>query len=252
MATVDLEFYAEAGSRDGSEYNPPPNQNPAMRKYNLADRDRTKIGGAIDYMATEKLFLSARADYNQDDYTDTRIGLTEATQPVVTVDFSYQPRINITTYGYYTYESIQSSQNGEDVGLSPTTGWQADFDDVFDTVGLGAKWTDLGKWDVGADLVYSQSTGEIDMKDLANPGTESQYPDNQTELTSLKLWTDFHYSKKLVYKLGYWYEKYSEDNWAVDGFVPYDPSAVANTLLFGNRTLDYDVHVITASASYRY
>jgi len=256
--TVDLEFYAEAGSRDGSEYITPPNQNPAMRKYNLADRDRTKVGAAIDYMATEKLFLSARADYNRDDYTNTTIGLTEATQPVVTLDFSYQPRNNITTYGYYTYESIQSSQNGQvavAAGGPPvvtTTGWQADFDDVFDTVGLGAKWTDLGKWDLGADIVYNQSKGQIDMKDLVNPGTENQYPDNRTELTTIKLWTDFNYSKKLVYKLGYWYEKYSEDNWAIDGFTAYDQTAVANTLLLGNKTLDYDVHVVTVSASYRY
>ena len=264
-ATVDIELYGEASSRDGSEYKTPLNQNPLMRKYNMANRDRTKVGGAIDYMATEKLFLSLRADYNKDDYTDTLVGLTEATQPVVTVDFSYQPRTNITTYGYYTYESIQSSQNGQSVttiggpggpGAPPapsgTGDWQADFDDVFDTVGLGAKWTDLGKWDVGADIIYSQSTGNIDMKNLANPGTENQYPDNRTELTSIKLWTDYHYSKKLVYKLGYWYEKYSEDNWAIDGFSAYDPTAVEGALLFGNTTLDYDVHVIAASASYRY
>jgi MtrB/PioB family decaheme-associated outer membrane protein len=263
--TVDIELYGEASSRDGSEYKTPPGVNPLLRKYNMADRDRTKVGGAIDYMATEKLFLSLRADYNQDDYTDTLVGLTEATQPVVTVDFSYQPRSNITTYGYYTYESIQSSQNGQSTTTiggpggpgapaapAGTGDWQADFDDVFDTIGLGAKWTDLGKWDVGADIVYSQSTGNIDMKNLANPGTENQYPDNRTELTSIKLWTDYHYSKKLVYKLGYWYEKYSADNWAIDGFSAYDPTAVENALLFGNTTLDYDVHVITASASYRY
>ncbi|NNJ96260.1 MAG: MtrB/PioB family decaheme-associated outer membrane protein [Gammaproteobacteria bacterium] len=266
VSVVDLALYAEAGSRDGSDFVIPPGTNPALRKYNLADRDRTKVGAMINYMATEKLFLSARADYNKDDYTNTIIGLTEATQPVVTLDFSYQPRNNITTYGYYTYESIESSQNGEAVGLPTTPGpgtppaattptganWQADFEDKFDTIGVGAKWTDLGKWDVGADLVYSKSNGNIDMKNLVSPGTESQYPDNSTKLTSLKLWTDYHYSKKLVYKLSYWYEKYDEDNWAIDGWAPYDQSAVQNTLLFGNQTLDYDVHVISASASYRY
>jgi MtrB/PioB family decaheme-associated outer membrane protein len=273
-STVDFELYGEAGSRDGSDYVTPPGVNPALRKYNLADRDRTMVGAAIDYMATEKLYLHARADYNKDDYTNTAIGLTEATQPVVTLDFDYQVRDNISTYGYYTYESIQSSQNGQTATVpttpaptppgpggpvtppapaAPTGGnWQADFQDDFDTVGVGAKWTDLGKWDIGADLVYSKSNGNIEMKDLASPGTESQYPDNRTKLTSLKLWTDYHQSRQLVYKLSYWYEKYSEDNWAIDGWAPYDPAAVQNTLLLGNQTLDYDVHVITASASYRY
>ncbi len=272
VSQVDVELYGEAGSRDGSDFVIPPGTNPALRKYNLADRDRTMVGAAVDYMATEKLYLHARADYNKDDYTNTVIGLTEATRPVVTLDFNYQVRDNISTYGYYTYETIESSQNGASVivaappgpgtpggpGAPPTattpTGvnWQADFEDVFDTIGVGAEWSNLGRWDIGADIVYSQSTGKINMKDLVNPGTESQYPDNKTELTSIKLWTDYNRSKQMVYRLSYWYEKYNEDNWAIDGWLPYDPAAVQNTLLFGNQTLDYDVHVVTVSASYRY
>ncbi len=250
-STVDVALYGEASSKDGSEYNPPVNQNPAMRKYNLADRDRTKLGASVDYMATEKLLLSARADYNQDDYKNSAIGLTEATQPVYTLDFSYQPRGNITTYGYYSYENIYSSQNGLDISPSPTAGWVADFDDTFNTLGVGAKISAIGRWDVGADIIYSKSSGSIVMKDLVLPGTEDQYPDTKTDLTSIKLWTDYNYSKQLVYKLGYWFEDYSADNWAV-GYAPYDPSVVANTLLLGSTTLDYSVHVVTVSASYRY
>ena len=251
-STVDLALYGEAGTRDGSDYNTLPNENLAMRKYNFADRDRTKVGATIDYMATEKLFLSARADYNQDDYTNSAIGLTEAIQPVYTIDFSYQPRNNITTYGYYTYENIESSQAGSDVAQSSSTiGWEADFDDTFDTAGVGVKWTDLGKWDIGADIVYSKSSGEIEMKDLVNPGTESQYPDTETTLTSVKLWTSYNHSKQLSYKLGYWFEDYSAVNWN-DGLQPYDPTTAANILLLGNETLDYNVYVITASASYKF
>jgi MtrB/PioB family decaheme-associated outer membrane protein len=252
-STVDLALYGEASSRDGSEYNTPLNENLAMRKYNLADRDRSKVGATIDYMATEKLFLSARADYNQDDYTNSAIGLTEAIQPVYTVDFSYQPRNNITTYGYYTYENIYSSQNGAtaETNTSSAAGWQADFDDTFDTVGIGAKWTDLGKWDIGADIVYSKSNGASEMKDLVNPGTEDQYPDTKTELTSVKLWTSYNHSKQLSYKLGYWFEEYSAVNWN-DGLQPYDPTVTGKILLLGNEALDYNVHVITASASYKF
>ena len=75
---------------------------------------------------------------------------------------------------------------------------------------------------------------------------------SKTALTSVKLWTSYDYSKQLSYKLGVWFEDYSEDNWAVDGIPSYDPATVANTLLLGNETLDYSVYVITVSASYRY
>ncbi len=261
-ATVDLELSGEASSRDGSAFEQPGYQDPLMRKYNLADRDRTMLGAQIGYMATEKLYLGARANYSKDDYTETQIGLTEADQTTATVDFSYAPVSNLTTYGYYTWDNIQSSQNGEDVtgagggaggGAVPTTGpWQANFDDTFNTVGIGASWTDLGKWGLGADLIYSKAVNQIDMEHENPSITEDQFPNNLTEMYSIKLWTDYNYSKKLVYKFGYWYEEYIVDNWAYDGLEPYDPTVVANTLLLGNTTMDYEVRVFTVSASYKF
>jgi len=249
-STIDLELYGEASSRDGSDFifGPDNYQNTLMRKYNLADRDRNKLVALINYMATEKLYLGARADYSEDDYTDTELGLTEASQPAVTVDFSYTPVNNLTTYGYYTRENIQSSQNGYDA--SSSSDWQADFDDTFDTAGIGAKWTDLGKWGLGADFVYSKAVGNINLTDVSNPGSEDQFPDTLSEMYSIKLWTDYNYSKQLVYKLGYWYEEYLADNWAVDDLPAYTPNS--GILLLGNTTMDYEVRVITVSASYKF
>ena len=81
---------------------------------------------------------------------------------------------------------------------------------------------------------------------------ENQFPDNLSEMASIKLYTDYHYSKQLVYKFGYWYEEYVADNWAIDGLEPYDPTVVARTLLLGEQTMDYEVRVFTVSASYRF
>ena len=261
-ATVDLELSGEVSSRDGSAFEQPGYQNPLMRKYNLADRDRTMVGALIGYMATEKLYLGVRANYSEDDYTETQIGLTEGNQSTATADFSYTPVNNVTTYGYYTWDNIQSSQNGEDVTQAgggpggtavPTTGpWQADFDDTFNTVGVGAKWTNLGKWGLGADLIYSKAVNQIDMEHQDPSITEDQFPNNLTEMYSIKLWTDYNYSKRLVCKFGYWYEDYIVDNWAYDNLEPYDPAVVANTLLLGNTTMNYDVSVFTVSAVYKF
>ena len=79
--------------------------------------------------------------------------------------------------------------------------------------------------------------------------TEDQYPDLLSEMISIKLYTDYHYSKRLSYKLGYWYEEYVADNWAVDGF---EPDTVDKTLLLGGQTMDYEVRVVTVSATYRF
>ncbi len=259
-AIVDFELYGEASKRDGGKFDSSTYQNPAMRKYNLADRDRTKVGGLVNVMATDKLYLGAHADYSKDDYTDTEIGLTEATQPTVTVDFSYTPVSNLTTYGYYTWENIESSQRGIDISSGtgpgsalPTPGpWQADYDDTFDTVGFGGKWTGLGKFDLGADLAYSKAVSNIKMNHDDPAIIEDQFPDKLSEMVSIKLYTDYHYSKRLSYKLGYWYEEYVADDWSVDALDPYDPTVVARTLLLGEKTMDYEVRVFTVSATYRF
>ncbi|MGB5718456.1 MAG: MtrB/PioB family decaheme-associated outer membrane protein, partial [Gammaproteobacteria bacterium] len=154
-ARVALAVYAERGNRDGSNDLTPEDESPVLRAYYLADRERTMLGGTVDYMATDRLSVTATADYTRDDYPDTEIGLTESKEPRYTLDLSYQPRSNMTTYAYYTYEDIKTSQAGSETG-APSPDWEADFDDTVNTLGAGVTVTGIRKkWDVGADLVYT-------------------------------------------------------------------------------------------------
>ena len=244
---VGLSLHAEAGTRDGSNYQPPVGENPALRKYHLADRDRTSVGASINYMPTERLDITASADYIRDDYDNSVIGLTESTQPTWTVDVAWQPRSDITTTAWYTREDIESSQAGSEAGLA-VPDWTADFEDTVDSAGIGARITGIrNKWDVGTDLTYTRSSGEVALVNLA--GGVTPYPELKTALTSVKLWTEYRYRKDLSWKLGYRYERYTADNWALDNL---QANSVANALLLDEDTPDYDVHVITASAILRF
>jgi len=250
-SNLDFSLLGETSSRDGSDYITPTGENPAMRKYHLADRSKDKVAATVDIMATDKLFMSAKAEYNQVEYDDSTIGLIDSSQPVYTVDFTYQPTNNISTYGYFTNETLESNQVGKDVSPSATVLWEADFKDTFNTIGFGATLNNLGKWSTGANITYSDSTGEIDMTDIVVPGSEIQFPDTKTKLSSIQLWGLYQYSKQLSYKLGYIYEKYSADNWAVDNLQAYDP-AYESLLLLDNETLDYNVYTVTLSAVYTF
>ncbi|MFC1589145.1 MtrB/PioB family decaheme-associated outer membrane protein [Pseudomonadota bacterium] len=252
LSTVKLALYVEASNRNGDAYNSLAHKNPGLRKFHLADRERLKTGAKIDYVATGRLFLGLRADINRDEYNDTDIGLIEAIQPVYSFNFSYQPGLNISTYGFYTYQRNESSLAGYDITPALTSDWAADFDDIFKTVGIGAKINELGKWDLGLDVTYNHSRGKIELTDYVLPGTETPFPDNQTELTSTRLWADYNYDKHWTYKFGLSYEEYMADNWAVDGLLPYEPTVVANSLLPGNETLDYSTYVITLSANFKF
>jgi hypothetical protein len=178
------------------------------------------------------------------------VGLTEATQPTYTLDVSYQPARDVTTHAYYTREDIESTQYGWEADPALVRDWKAEFKDTVDTFGIGAKLTEIrGKWDVGADLTYSRATGESDLTSLSAPGTEDQFPDLETELTSLKLWALYRYRHNLAFKLSYWYEDYSADNWAYDGLKE---NSVSNIVLLGEETQDYDTSVIAASLIYHF
>jgi len=250
-STTDFSLLGETSSRDGSDYITPTGENPAMRKYHLADRTKDKVAATVDVMATDKLFMSAKAEYNQVEYDNSTIGLIDSSQPVYTVDFTYQPTHNISTYGYFTNETLESNQISKDVSPSATVLWEADFKDTFNTIGFGATLKNLGKWSVGANLTYSEATGIIDMIDIVVPGSETQFPDTKTELSSIQLWSSYQYNKQLTYKLGYIYEKYSADNWAVDNLQAYDP-AYESLLLLDDDTQDYNVYVVTLSAIYTF
>lgn len=253
---VDFAIYGEAGKRNGSNYTAMPTENPALRKFYLADRQRDMLGGQVNLMPSNRLSLGLKVEYMDDDYQNSEIGLTAATQGNATLDLSYLVAENFTTYAYYTYEDISSDQAGQGTltgqGQNNSTAslWQADIDDRINTVGLGAKITKLNnKWDIGADLTYNNSTGTIALQS-DDPGyVISQYPDLQTSLSVVQLWTTYRYNKQLTYRFSYWFQDYSADNWAVDGL---EPDSISNLLLMGEETLDYHVHVFGASAIYNF
>jgi len=254
---LDTEVYAEHSRRDVSDYTNTPGisqdvENPALRYYYLADRDRDQIGMQLSYMPYEKITLGFNVDYSRDKYDDSDIGLTESKTTSYTWDLSYVPRSNITTRAYYTFEKIKSDQAGSESGLL-TPDWFAQLDDRFITLGVGGEIRDIrGKVDLGMDYVFSKSTGESELNTsdtVSSAASLGQYPDLETILNSLKIHARYNYSETLALKLSYWYQHYDADNWALDGI---GPGSVPDVLLLGENVQDYSVNVVTASVAYRF
>jgi MtrB/PioB family decaheme-associated outer membrane protein len=254
---LDAEVYAEHSRRDVSDYSNTPGvipdfENPELRYYYIADRNRDRLGLRLSYMPYEKVTLGFNIDYNRDDYEDSDIGLTESKTTAYTWDIAYLPRANITTRAYYTVEKIKSDQAGSESGL-PAPDWFADLEDRFITLGLGGEIRDIrGRVDLGMDYVFSKSTGEIDLSaedSVSSAASLGQYPDLETILNSLKIYARYKHSETLTLKLSYWYQNYDADSWALDDV---GPTSAPDTLLLGEGVQDYTVHLVAASAAYRF
>lgn len=237
----DLQVSIKGGlaSRDGSDYQTIPGENPLLRKYNIADRDRVSYGIDVSYQPTERLSLTAGFNAADDDYDDTRVGLTDAKQKTLTLDASYLVSEELSTYAYLGRDVYKSRQAGSQVPNTPD--WFIQNDDIVDSLGAGLRWQKDRRLEVGVDYTLSSSTGETRMQsDNAQPPL-SQFPDIKSNLHSLRLYADYRLKKNTTLKLTYQYEKLDADEWAIDGV---NVDTIPEVLLLGEENPSYEQHVV--------
>jgi MtrB/PioB family decaheme-associated outer membrane protein len=242
--SVDASVKYTYADRNNSNYDSVaqiiPPQNQLMRLYNLADRTRNKVSGALSITPTSALTLGLSADYYNDDYDNTTLGLTKAKGSSYTADLSYFINENLTTTAYYTREVLKSDQAGSQGFGNPD--WFMDDENASNTTGVGINWTAIpDKLDIGADLVYSDYTGKIDYDNTVD------YPDLESTLISVRLHGTYRMKNNISVKLAYRFEDYSEDDWAKDGI---GVATLPTVLGLGADTQDNDVHVIAVSIRY--
>jgi len=246
---IQASLNIERSKRDGSDYETLPGENPLLRKYNMADRDRDMGGIRVTYLPRDDLSISASANRTKDDYDETEIGLTGAKRTDFTIDSSLQISRDMNVFAYYSWESIKADQAGSESGGAAD--WTLDFDDRIQSVGLGLKKENLvPNLDLTLDYVYSDAKGERDLNAPPAPLAPSEpYPDLSTKVHTFKLTADYQFKKSTTFRVRYWYEKYSSDDWAVDGVLP---DSLRNVLTIGAEAPNYSEHVVSASVVYRF
>ena len=250
-------------TRDGSGYHFPEIdkqgqyvENPLLRKYNLADLERDEVRFQFNYTPVERLSFAANMAYSEDQYDESLIGLTSASNRSATIEGSYIPTDKVTTYAYYTRDLIDSEQSGREA-IAGSSGslderyrpdWFAQTHDSMDSLGLGLQWRGfLPKLSLGADYVYSKGDGETDLQLAA----ASPFPDIQTRLHSLSFYTLYQRSRNLSFKLHYRHEQYESQDWALDGLTPL-PGDSPTSLYMAEGSPHYDVDLVGLSMRYTF
>ena len=261
--TLDGWFKLGHTSRDGSGYHPPASdsegfyiENPLLRKYNLADLERDQARLYLAFAPLDNLSFAANAAYALDNYDESIIGLTEAKNSSATIEATFLPVDNVTSYIYYTRDLISSQQAGRQAEATQTGSlterygpdWFAHSDDTMDNVGLGIQWQDiLPKIDIGADYIYSKGKGETELQVTG----ATPFPDIKTQLNSLKLYAQYNHTRNMAFRLRYWHEKYDSEDWSLDG-VDTTSLDYPNSLFMAEGSPRYNVDVIGLSMLYSF
>ncbi len=234
---------------------------PRLRKYNIADRDRDEVRGVLNYMPGPRYSVTLDGSFRLDDYSETQIGLTEQRMASATIDFAVNPRNDITTNVYFTYENLRSEQNGCDWGggagdtcvTSPATtvqSWTADIEDRIFTLGVGAEWQINSRLGIGTNISFSRALTEVDVSNSPSAAVPAEpFPDIVSHWYSLGAFLNYKLKKNVEARFTYAYERLETDDWNFDG-VTVDN--VDDVVTLGEASPNYNGHIIGLALSYKF
>jgi MtrB/PioB family decaheme-associated outer membrane protein len=220
-------------------------ENPLLRKYNLARRERDTAGARADYTVNDKISVGLSVDYANDAYDESIVGLRGARSVNAGLDLSAALGEQTQLTVYAQSERIRSDQGGSASG--PVADWSALNKDRFDMLGLGIKHTLLaGKLEVGANVSASRSRSDVSV-DTGRP--EPLFPSAETSLDSVRVHASYKLQDNLWLSGSLWHERYTSQDWRLDGVLP---ATVLNLLSLGAQSPQYDVNVLQLALRYRF
>lgn len=221
----------------------PGDQNPRMTWFNVADRSRTALDVGVQVSPSERTSVGVSSRLVDDDFDDTVIGRTELMRLGFSVDASARPRENASLYAYVSHDRYRTDQRNSSAFGVPD--WRGATEDAYVTAGLGGEMLEIrDKFDLGVDIMYMDSTGEVDVD---TGSIRSGFPDLRTERFQVRLRGDYRLRKNLRLGMNLGYERYRSDAWMLDGV---DPDTVARLLALGEDSPSYGVVTGVVSIEY--
>jgi MtrB/PioB family decaheme-associated outer membrane protein len=199
-------------------------EQPALRHYDVADRDRHRVTGLVQITPLKALAVSGSLALGHDDYANSGFGLrdNENRAYTITVDVAPVQRIGATVmYSKERYRALQQSRNASP-GIQvtdPTRDWSLDSSDKYDTIDAGLDLLKvLPRTDLHLTYDYSRSTtayvyGVPAGSTLVAP---VQLPSVRNALRSATGELRFFLTRQVALGAIYWYDDYQVDDFARD------------------------------------
>lgn len=236
---ASISFKVRRQNRNGSGYRPvdslSPPENPLLRKYNLADRDRSQLAAQINLDLNQRVGVSLSGEYSKDDYPDSAIGLRASEDRSLTADASYVPIPRLGLNAFLTRQTLDFTQ----VGRSNGADWMASGRDRFVTGGINLRLQgEDGRKRLLLDYSRSDSRGSSDIN--AGPGNFA-FPELSADLEVFSLSFSNQIRANLRARLSYQYERYHSRDWQIEGVTP---TTIGSVLTFGESLPNYTQQLV--------
>ncbi len=208
-AGLDEEMLLEAGEQ------------PAMRHFDIADRDRDRVTALVQVTPNKYVGLSAAAAVGDDEYKDSGFGLRDNTNRAYTFTLDVSAtRVGATvSYVRERYAALQNSRNaspGPQV-TDPTRNWSIDSSDRVNTVTAGLDLLKLlPRTDVRLTYDFTRSRAAYLYVVPANSTLAAllQLPTVEHELQAASGDVRFALSRNVALGAVYWYDRYDVDDFS--------------------------------------
>ena len=235
-------------------------QDPLLRKWYLADRNKHEVRGTVNYTPYNQISLGLTGGYADSSYDKSTLGLRGDTRLHSTIDLGLYPTEDVDGYAFLTYERLTHSQNGLQRGFADQFQpgdprpigqfWALGTEDQVYSLGTGIKVRDImgGKIDIGADYTFSFADTKTD-PDGGSALTFAELPHLKTKIHSITITGDYRLRDNMKLRASYLFEYFRTRDFALDDVAP---DTLEHVILLGNSSPNYTAHVVGASFIYEF
>jgi MtrB/PioB family decaheme-associated outer membrane protein len=235
------------GLRKASSYDSaalPPEENPLIRAYDYAPRDRVFSSLTGAWTATSTLIWSVQGLLAKDDYRSSPLGLQSVHEQRASTTLTWAPRAALSAYIDGGYERLFNLQNGY-TGLE-TAPWLAADTERFWNLDIGGRWVPQERWTLTLDYLLSPSYED---SESTAGGLQQGFPQSWTKLDSARFEAAYQWTPALQIHFRYTREQFNSNDWALNAV---GPSTIPNLLALGVQPYRDSVNLFGLTVRYQF
>jgi len=206
-------------------------QQPEMRHYDVANRNRNRGTVMFTLTPNEKSDVTFSLAAGKDTYPDQEFGLLNNKNQAYTVGFDVFPSETVTfsaMYAYEKYNNMMKSRNASPGAtfVDPAYDWYDNADEKVNTFSANLDLIKaIQKTDIRFGYEYSKSDANFvysgpNIERLMGLGQFGQLPTNVNEFNRATVDIRYYVTSKTALSVAYWYDKYD-----VTDFATPEPAA---------------------------